>query len=144
MTLTNSAIKPLVAGMFAVILAVAAGTGSPAFAQAGANAKKAELDIAFTSKPNPPKSGDNSFEVVVKDAAGKSVTDAEVSASFYMPPMPAMKMAEMKNTVPLKHVKDGRYAGNGLVMMSGKWDVTVTVKRGGKELGSKKFPITAQ
>ena len=82
MTLTNSAIRPLVAGMFATILAVAAGTGSPALAQAGVSAKKAGLEITFTSKPNPPKSGDNSFEVVMKDAAGKPVTDAAVSASF--------------------------------------------------------------
>ena len=58
--------------------------------------------------------------------------------------MPAMKMAEMKNTVPLKHQKDGRYVGSGMVMMAGKWDVTVTVKRGGKEIGSKKVPISAQ
>jgi hypothetical protein len=29
-------------------------------------------------------------------------------------------------------------------MMAGKWDVTVMVKRGGKEIGSKKFPVTAQ
>jgi hypothetical protein len=29
-------------------------------------------------------------------------------------------------------------------MMAGKWDATVMVKRAGKELGSKKFPITAK
>jgi hypothetical protein len=29
-------------------------------------------------------------------------------------------------------------------MMAGKWDVTVTVKRSGRDLGSKKFPITAR
>ena len=27
---------------------------------------------------------------------------------------------------------------------AGKWDVTVMVKRAGKEIGSKKFPITAK
>ena len=30
------------------------------------------------------------------------------------------------------------------VMMAGKWDATVTVKRAGKEIGSKKFPVTAK
>ena len=144
MTFSQHLLRRLAASTLTAALIVASGAAAAAQAQAGDQAKKTGLDITFSSKPNPPKSGDNSFEVVVKDATGKPVTDAEVSAVFYMPPMPAMKMGEMKNTVALKHVKEGRYAGNGMVMMSGKWDVTVTVKRAGKELGSKKFPITAQ
>jgi len=44
----------------------------------------------------------------------------------------------------LKHVKDGRYSGSGNVMMAGKWEATVSVKRAGKEIASKKFPITAK
>ena len=65
------------------------------------------------SKPSPPKTGDNTFEVMVKDAAGKPVTDADVTAMFFMAAMPAMKMPEMKNTVTLKHQKDGTYSRNG-------------------------------
>ena len=106
--------------------------------------KKPAIDIMLMSKPSPPKTGDNTFEVMVKDAAGKPITDAEVTAMFYMAAMPAMKMPEMKNTVTLKHQKDGTYVGTGQVMMAGKWDVTVMVKRAGKEIGSKKFPVTAQ
>lgn len=94
-------------------------------------------------KPTAAKTGDNAFEVMVKDA-GKPVTDADVSVMFYMAAMPAMKMPEMKNTVTLKHQKDGTYTGTGQVTMAGKWDATVMVKRGGKEIGSKKFPVTAQ
>ncbi len=108
----------------------------------GSSAQKPALDITFTSKPSPPKSGENTFEVTVKDASGKPVTDAEVSAMFYMAAMGAMP--EMKNTVTLKHQKEGRYVGTGQVTMAGKWDVTVSVKRAGKEIGSKKFPITAK
>lgn len=111
-------------------------------ASAQAQSEKPSVDITLTSKPSPPKTGDNTFEVVVKDAAGKPITDGEVSALFYMGKMG--NMPEMKNTVTLKHQKDGRYAGTGQVMMAGKWDVTVTVKRAGKEVGSKKFPVTAQ
>ena len=106
--------------------------------------KKPAIDIMLMSKPSPPKTGDNTFEVMVKDPAGKPITDAEVTAMFYMAAMPAMKMPEMKNTVTLKHQKDGTYVGTGQVMMAGKWDVTVMVKRAGKEIGSKKFPVTAQ
>jgi len=108
----------------------------------GSSAQKPALDITFTSKPSPPKSGENTFEVTVKDPSGKPVTDAEVSAMFYMAAMGAMP--EMKNTVTLKHQKEGRYVGTGQVTMAGKWDVTVSVKRAGKEIGSKKFPITAK
>ena len=111
-------------------------------ASAQAQTQKPSLDITLASKPSPPKTGENTFEVVVKDASGKPVTDAEVSAQFYMGKMG--NMPEMKNSVALKHQKDGRYTGTGQVMMTGKWDVTVSVKRAGKEIGSKKFPVTAQ
>ena len=115
-----------------------------AAAQQSSSGQKPTVDIMLTSKPSPPKTGENTFEVMVKDATGKAITDAEVTVLFYMPPMPAMKMPEMKNTVTLKHQKDGTYVGMGQVMMAGKWDATVTVKRAGKEIGSKKIPITAQ
>ena len=111
-------------------------------AQQAAASQKPTLNIMLMSKPSPPKTGDNTFEVMVKDAAGRPVTDAEVTAMFVMPKMGTMP--EMKNNVTLKHEKEGRYVGTGQVMMAGKWDVTVSVKRAGKEIGSKKFPITAQ
>ena len=126
----------VVAGLFALMVAVAAG--------AGAQTQKPTLDITFKTTPNPPVTGKNTVDVAVKDATGKPITDAEVSATFFMAAMPAMKMPEMKNTVALKHVKDGTYSGAGQVMMAGNWDVTVSVKRSGKEIGSKKFPVTAK
>jgi nitrogen fixation protein FixH len=132
-----------VAAAIALTIAMAAPTSVTAAQQPPAG-KKPALDITLMSKPSPPKTGENTFEVTVKDAAGKPVTDAEVTAMFFMAAMPAMKMPEMKNTVTLKHQKDGMYSGTGQVMMAGKWDVTVMVKRAGKEIGSKKFPVTAQ
>ena len=103
-----------------------------------------DVDITLTSVPAQPKVGNNTFEATVTGADGKPITDAEVTAMFYMAAVPAMKQPEMKNTVALKHEKEGRYAGTGQVVMAGKWDVTVTVKRAGKEIGSRKFPIAAQ
>jgi membrane fusion protein, heavy metal efflux system len=103
-----------------------------------------DVDITLTSAPAQPKVGNNTFEATLKGADGKPITDAEVTAMFYMAAMPAMKMPEIKNTVTLKHEKEGRYAGTGQVMIAGRWDVTVTVKRAGKEIGSRKFPIVAQ
>ena len=72
------------------------------------------------------------------------VTDADVVVEFYMPAMPAMKMAEMRNSVPLKHEGGGRYRGTGNVMMAGGWDTTVRATRGGQEIGSKTFTVTAK
>ena len=148
--LHTSTQRILKAGTFG--LAVAAGAvalaitmASPshlAAAQQPAASQKPTLDIMLTSKPSPPKTGDNAFEVMVKDPAGKPITDAEVTAMFHMAAMGAMP--EMKNNVTLKHQKEGRYIGTGPVMMAGKWEVTVMVKRAGKEIGSKKFPVTAQ
>ena len=51
-----------------------------------------------------------------------------------------MKMPEMKNTMALRHPKGGTCSGTGQLMMAGIWDVTISVKRSGKELGSKKVP----
>lgn len=128
----------------AIALAITMAIPLPAAeaAQQPAASKKPTVDIMLTSKPSPPKTGDNTFEVMVKDAAGKPITDAEVTAMFYMAAMGAMP--EMKNNVTLKQQKEGRYVGSGQVMMAGKWDVTVMVKRAGKEIGSRKFPLTAQ
>jgi cobalt-zinc-cadmium efflux system membrane fusion protein len=102
------------------------------------------VEIMLTSKPTPPRVGENTFEVIVKGADGKPITDAEVAALFYMAAIPAIKMPEMKNTIALEHQKNGRYLGTGQVMMAGTWDVTVMVKRAGKEIGSRTLPIAAQ
>src|SRR5258708_29525539 len=129
------------------IAALSAMGASPSAAQApaksGTKAKSARLNIMLM-KPTAVKTGDNQFEVMVNGADGKPVSDADVSVVFVMPAMPAMKMAEMRNEVKLKPAGDGTYTGPGNVMMAGKWNVTVNVKRGGKELGQKKQTLTAK
>ena len=117
---------------------------APAAAQTAAKAAPAQkLDIAFTSSPKPTKTGENTFEVIVKDATGKPVTDADVSVLLTMPAMPAMKMPAMRNEVNLKHAGAGKYTGTGQVMMTGMWTVTVSVKQNGAEVGQKKLTLTA-
>ena len=80
--------------------------------------------------------------MAVKGPGDKPITDADVSITFYMPPMP--NMPEMRNSIPLKPESDGRYRGTGNVMMAGGWEVTVVVKRGETEIGSRKLSVTAQ
>lgn len=102
------------------------------------------LDITFRTEPDPPKSGETSIDVTVRGANGQPVTDAEVSAQFYMAPMTEMKMPEMRNAIPLSHDGGGRYKGKGNIMMAGKWDVTVSVRRGAEEIGKRTVSVTAQ
>lgn len=113
-------------------------------AQKTATDQKEKLVITFTSDPKPPKTGENTFDVTIKGSDGKPMTDADVSLTFYMAAMPEMNMPEMRNSVGLKHRAKGQYRGTGNVMMAGRWDVTVVVKKGDKEIGSRKFTVTAK
>ena len=101
------------------------------------------VEVTLTTMPDPPKMGETTFEAMVM-MGGQPVTDADVSVELFMPAMPEMKMAEMRNTVALKHEGGGRYRGTGNVMMAGNWDATVSVKRDGAEVGARKVPITAK
>lgn len=146
----------VVAAVVAVTFAAGCGRGAnePPATEAGAPAASAPaapqagesqgLSITFNSDPAPPRTGENAFDVTVMNPAEQPVTDADVSVEFYMAAMPEMKMPEMRNSIPLTHDANGRYRGTGNVMMGGRWDVTVMVKRGGKEIGSKKFVVTAK
>jgi hypothetical protein len=121
----------------AAVLAAGCGGAQQASSSSGA------VEITLTSQPDPPKTGETTFEAMVMEG-DQPVTDADVSVELFMPAMPAMKMSEMKNSIPLKHEGGGRYRGAGNVMMAGTWDATVTVKRGGQEVGTRKVAISAQ
>ncbi len=99
--------------------------------------------MTFKTDPDPATTGDNTFEVMVMQD-GKPVTDATVSAEFFMAAMPAMKMPEMRMKTDLPSAGDGVYRGKGQVMMAGDWDVTVMAMRNGQELASKKVTVTAK
>jgi RND family efflux transporter MFP subunit len=102
------------------------------------------LDISFRATPDPPKTGDATFEVTLKDATGAPVTEAQVSVRLFMPAMPTMNMPAMQNETTLAHVGGGVYRGPGQVMMAGRWDVTVVVSKSGQALGQKQFAIVAR
>jgi RND family efflux transporter MFP subunit len=102
------------------------------------------LDITFRSEPDPPRTGETLFEVAVKDANGQPVPDAEVSVQLFMPAMPTMNMPAMRNETKLPHAGGGIYRGPGQVMMAGRWDVTVTVTKGGQQLGRKQLAVVAR
>jgi membrane fusion protein, copper/silver efflux system len=115
--------------------ASASQTGSPT---------PARIDIAIRVLPDPPRTGDNQLEATVRDAAGKPIDDADVSVQFFMPAMPTMNMPAMRSEARLSPAGGGVYRGMAQVMMAGRWDVTVTVNRGGQRLGSRQLAISAK
>ena len=116
---------------------------APAPAPSG-DAARERLAIAFRSQPDPPRSGENQLEAVVKTPDGAPVTDAEVTVVFFMAAMPSMNMPAMRNEARLTHAGKGVYRGTGQVMMPGRWDVTVSVLRDGQRLGSHQTSVVAQ
>jgi hypothetical protein len=117
---------------------------APQGGQAAPGLSAAGLDISFRSEPDPPKTGEAIFEVAVKDAKGQPVTDAEVSVQLFMPAMPTMNMPAMRSEAKLAGIGNGVYRGVGQVLSRGRWDVTVTVARGGLRLGAHQFAVTTQ
>src|SRR5688572_6972995 len=109
----------------------------PAAAQSGA------ATLTLTTKPSPLGLGQNVFDVVVKDAKGRPVTDAEVALSLVMPADPKTKHPEMRTEGKLNNVGGGKYNGIAIVSMAGEWEVTVTATQKGKELGRAQRRLTA-
>ena len=102
------------------------------------------VTIEFRSKPDPPRSGDNTFEVTVKRPDGSAVTDATVTAVFSMPAMPSMNMPAMRSDATFAHEAAGRYRGRAQLSMAGTWNVTVAVSHGLEELANKTFSVVAR
>lgn len=103
----------------------------------------AGMEIGFSSESGPPTSGENRFEVTVKEN-GSPVDDATITIVFSMPAMPSMNMPEMHTSARLQPAGGGRYRGSGQLSMAGTWNVRVTVTRNGHELGSKRLSIVAR
>jgi Cu(I)/Ag(I) efflux system membrane fusion protein len=109
-----------------------------------APAPAAHLNITFRPQPDPPKTGDSTFEVTVKDASGKPLADADVTATLFMPAMPTMNMPAMRSETKLAPAGNGTYRGTAQVVMTGRWDVTVSVSKGGQRLGTGQFALTVK
>src|SRR5205823_14354302 len=53
----------------------------------------AQVNIDFTTDPNPPRKGNNTFHVKLTASSGEPIDGADISVTFFMPAMPAMGMA---------------------------------------------------
>jgi len=113
-------------------------------AAASMNQSTEETVMEFTTQPNPPRKGNNTFRVKLTGKNGEPLNGAQVSVTFFMQAMPAMGMAAMKTTVELSDRGGGSYEGNGDLGSGGTWQVTLTAQQNRRVIGSKHFTLNAE
>jgi RND family efflux transporter MFP subunit len=100
--------------------------------------------MTFRIDPDPPQGAkQNTIHVTLVDAAGKSVSDAQVRLTFTMPAMPAMNMPQMQNNAELKWTGSD-YVGPIQIIMAGGWNVSVEARRGNEVLATTQTHINAK
>jgi hypothetical protein len=118
--------------------------GSKEFNQQQAASESTQWKVVFRSDPATPQGGaEAALHVSVQDAAGKSVPDARVQVTLFMPAMPAMGMAEVRKAAVLDW-KGSDYVGRIKVPTRGTWTVTVEVSRGGELLTNYRSSLNAK
>jgi Cu(I)/Ag(I) efflux system membrane fusion protein/cobalt-zinc-cadmium efflux system membrane fusion protein len=101
------------------------------------------VNVELTTEPTPPRKGSNIFRVKLSDNSGTPIGGSQVTATFYMPAMPAMGMAAMKTTVNCSDKGGGLYEGTGELGSGGTWQVTVTVQQNGRTIATKQLTVNA-
>jgi nitrogen fixation protein FixH len=129
-----------------LILLVAAEVGvhsSVARAQDKPSVTEAKAQVDLTTDPSPAQKGTNMVRVKLTDPAGKPITGAQVTVTFFMEAMPAMNMPEMKTVIKGADKGRGMYEGKGDLGSGGIWQVTVTAQQGGQTIATKKLAVKA-
>ena len=115
----------------------------PVASAGGGAAPSQQAEIELSTSPSPPRKGANTVRVKLTDRAGKPVTGAEVTATFFIPAMPAMGMAAQRALATLVDRGNGMYEGPLQLPAGGTWSATVTVKRGGQAIAAKQLSLSA-
>ena len=115
--------------------------GAGGVASATSNAQRAVVN--FNTNPNPPRKGINTFLVRLADPTGSPIRGAKVTATFYMPAMPAMGMGAMNTTSTLTDQGNGSYEGTGVLGTGGSWQVTITAEKNGQTIATKQLRVSA-
>ena len=91
--------------------------------------KAGEYEVAVMIDRNPPVVGDNNIVIVVKDSAGKDITDAKVTVEYSMPAMSGMPAMRYKTET---ESKGNEYRTKMNLPTHGSWTVSVKIAKGGK------------
>ncbi|HUX46277.1 MAG TPA: efflux RND transporter periplasmic adaptor subunit [Terracidiphilus sp.] len=108
---------------------------------AASQAPQVRMDVQLS--PSPARKGTNQVQVRVVGVDGKPVAGAEVEAVLFISAMPAMGMAAMHAAASLHDSGKGLYEGNVVLGSGGTWKLTITVRQGGKVIGTKQMSVDA-
>lgn len=114
----------------------------PAASGVGGSAAQS-IQIDFSTAPSPPHKGDNTLRVGLTGMDGKPLTGAQVTATFFMPAMPAMGMGAMHAVATLADRGQGVYSGSLQLPSGGTWQVTISVVRNGQTIAAKQLSLDA-
>lgn len=118
------------------------GMGKPSTAQRGQAQPTAQNIAVEILEPKTAKTGMNTVRLRVQDAAGNSITGAQVDVSLFMPQMGSMP--PMTSRATLAETNGGVYSGQIEFQMAWTWQTTVTVRRNGNVIGVAKTTITSR
>lgn len=129
------------AGVFVLLtliagLLVACGDAPPTAAPSGDTG----VQITLTTDPDPARSGPVTLTLVIRDAAGQPITDAD-SQVHITGDMPSMGHGGIEGNAT--HMGDGKWQAKGRFSMGGEWRLVVTVTRNGTELTKREFRVQA-
>jgi RND family efflux transporter MFP subunit len=130
-------------------LQAAAGSFAPPPPGAGSNAAPVnapattQTNIDFSTDPNPPNKGVNTFRVHLTGTGNAPIAGADVTVTFYMAAMPAMGMTAMNTTTKLNDKGNGMYEGSGSLSFGGTWQVTISVQKNGQVIATKQLRLNA-
>lgn len=111
--------------------------------EAAAQRTSDQLQIEFTTNPNPPRKGANTLRVKLTSTDGKPVVGVQATVTFFMPAMPAMGMAAGHAVATLSDKGNEIYEGPVQLSSGGTWQVTVTVLRDGMTIATKQLSVSA-
>lgn len=128
-------------------LQAALGSFAPPPAEAGTvaatNSPAEQLAIDMSTEPSPPRKGSNKVRVKVTHPDGKAITGAQVSVTFFLPAMPAMGMSAMRAVATLSESGNGLYEAPVQLAAGGTWQITITIQRNGRTIGSRQLSVNA-
>jgi len=125
-------------------LQAAVGAYAPLAPQPAAGAAPVQqMQIELSTQPSPPHKGANTVRIKLTGSDGKPVSGSQVTATFFMPAMPAMGMAAEHAAAALADKGDGIYEGPLQLAAGGTWSATVTVQQGGRTVATKQLSLSA-
>ncbi|OFV96139.1 MAG: hypothetical protein A3F68_04715 [Acidobacteria bacterium RIFCSPLOWO2_12_FULL_54_10] len=93
-------------------------------------------------EPKQARVGTNTVQILVKDATGSPVPDADVEITLFMPAMGSM--APISVSASLRPIGQGQYSGAIDIPTAFSWQTTITIKKGGQLTGTVRTTLLAR